>query len=98
MDDNGFEIIFEEPQNLKNPQKPFQPVPSYPIDISPAPCYHIHNFTQAMRRRVSIQEWHRELRLVQAVQEGMLKMDFEPPSRIMKLAGTARYSSRVFMA
>ncbi len=36
--------------------------------------------------------------MVKAVQEGAPKMDFEPPSRIMKLAGTARYSSRVFMA
>lgn len=68
------------------------------LDIPGSPCYHIHNFTQAMRRRVSMQECPRELRMVQAVQERMLKMDFEPPSRIMKLAGTARYSSRVFMA
>ena len=36
--------------------------------------------------------------MVKAVQKRTQKMAFEPPSRIMKLAGTARYSSRVFMA
>ena len=36
--------------------------------------------------------------MVRAVQKRTQKMAFEPPSRIMKLAGTARYSSRVFMA
>ena len=34
----------------------------------------------------------------EAAQGEAQKMDFEPPSRIMKLAATARYSSRVFMA
>ena len=36
--------------------------------------------------------------MVKAVQEGHRKMDLEPPGRIVKPAGTARYSSRVFMA
>lgn len=51
-----------------------------------------------MTRRVRFPEWQRELRLVKAVQEGSPKMDLEPPGRIVKPAGTARYSSRVFMA
>ena len=51
-----------------------------------------------MTRRVRFHEWQRELRMVKAVQEGRLKMDLEPPGRIVKPAGTARYSSRVFMA
>ena len=40
----------------------------------------------------------RELRMVKAVRREERKMDFELPGRIMKPAGTARYSSRVFMA
>ena len=36
--------------------------------------------------------------MVKAVQKRAQKIAFEPSSRIMKLAGTARYSSRVFMA
>ena len=68
------------------------------IDISLFPCYDRPNSTQAMRRRVCVQDWQRELRMVKAVQKRAQKMAFEPPSRIMKLAGTARYSSRVFMA
>ncbi len=32
--------------------------------------------------------------MVKAVQKRTQKMAFEPPSRIMKLAGTARYSSQ----
>lgn len=51
-----------------------------------------------MTRRVRFHEWQRELRMVKAVQEGRRKMDLEPPGRIVKPAGTARYSSRVFMA
>lgn len=51
-----------------------------------------------MTRRVRFLEWQRELRMVKAVQEGRRKMDLEPPGRIVKPAGTARYSSRVFMA
>lgn len=51
-----------------------------------------------MTRRVRFLEWQRELRMVKAVQEGHRKMDLEPPGRIVKPAGTARYSSRVFMA
>ena len=53
---------------------------------------------KAMTRRVGLLEWQRELRVVKAVQEGRLKMDLEPPGRMVKPAGTARYSSRVFMA
>ena len=68
------------------------------IYIFPSPCYDRPNSTQAMRRRVCVQDWQRELRMVKAVQKRTQKMAFEPPSRIMKLAGTARYSSRVFMA
>ena len=51
-----------------------------------------------MTRRVGLLKWQRELRVVKAVQKGRLKMDLEPPGRIVKPAGTARYSSRVFMA
>lgn len=36
--------------------------------------------------------------MVKAVRGEERKMDFELPGRIMKPAGTARYSSRVFMA
>ena len=36
--------------------------------------------------------------MVKAVRREEQKMDFELPGRIMKPAGTARYSSRVFMA
>ena len=53
---------------------------------------------KAMTRRVGLLKWQRELRVVKAVQKGRLKMDLEPPGRIVKPAGTARYSSRVFMA
>ena len=53
---------------------------------------------KAMTRRVGLLKWQRELRVVKAVQEGRLKMDLEPPGRMVKPAGTARYSSRVFMA
>lgn len=51
-----------------------------------------------MTRRVRFHEWQRELRMVKAVQEGRRKIDLEPPGRIVKPAGTARYSSRVFTA
>lgn len=68
------------------------------LDIHGDPWYHISNFKEGNDKKSRASQWQRELRVVKAVQEGRLKMDLEPPGRMVKPAGTARYSSRVFMA